>query len=320
MASLAFAGNLLSSAVKTTARRFSRRLRPTWSWGFEVVAMAMKARAAVIEKHDWADQRRMWGAMTAPPGPIFREVTRERVELAGMKAEWFVPKAPESVVLYIHGGSFIYGSIATHAEMVARVAVAAKARVVVFEYRLAPEHPFPAAFDDVLAAYRALRAQGHERIILAGDSAGGNLAAALAIALRDAGDPPAAAVLLSPWVDLAARGGSLETNAAFDYAETGTFERWAECYLASASADDPRASPLRADLSNLPPLFVVVGTAEMLLDQVRAFADKARAAGTRVELFEDPDMIHNGLAFAGLFARCREVERRIGAFVKAVAG
>lgn len=316
MASIAFVGNLVKSAVAATTR--GGRRRPGWSWGFEVIATAMKARAAAIARHDWPTQRRLWAAMTAPPGPIFRKITREKTEIAGMKAEWFVPKDPRNVVLFFHGGSFIYGSIATHAETIARIAIAAEARTLAIEYRLAPEHPFPAAIDDALAAYRALRSQGFERIVLAGDSAGGNLAAAATIALRDAGDPPRAAVLLSPWIDLGARGGSLETNAAFDWAESIDFVRWAECYLAGASADDPRASPIRAGLAGLPPLFVTVGTAEMLLDQVRAFVDRARSAGTRVDLFEDPDMIHDGIAFAGVFERCREVERRIAAFVKSL--
>lgn len=310
----------MRSAAAVSARRRSRGpLRPTWSWGFEVVADAMKTHAAHIGQHDWATQRRLWDAQSAP-SPVFREVTREPTQIAGLRGEWFLPKnaAPKAVVLYLHGGSFIYGSMKTHGEAIARIALASSARVFAADYRLAPEHPFPAQLDDALAAYRALRAQGHERIVIAGDSAGGNLAIVTSLALVEAGDPPAGAVLLSPWVDLTARGGSLESNAPCDYAAPENFPRWAATYLSGAEADDPRASPIFADLSKLPPSLVVIGTAEMLLDQVRAFVDRARAAGAGVEVFEDPDMIHDGIVFAGLFARCREVERRVGAFVKRV--
>jgi monoterpene epsilon-lactone hydrolase len=289
---------------------------PGWLWGFEVVAETLKRHSAALAARSWVEQRAGWRALAQPLTAEVRDVRREPCEIAGLPAAWFTPPGQiRGTVLYLHGGSFIYGSVDTHAETIARLARSSSARVLALDYRLAPEHPFPAAIDDALSVYRALRASGHARVVIAGDSAGGNLAAVTTIALRDEGDPPAGAVLLSPWVDLAARGGSLASNAAYDWAEPDYFDAWARCYLGDHDPSDPRASPLRANLVGLPPLFVVVGTAEMLLDQVRAFADKARRASVEVEVFEDEGMVHNGISLAPMFERCREVERRAGAFL-----
>jgi acetyl esterase/lipase len=317
MSSTAFTGRLLASSIRTTLSRLRRGPRhPGWSWGFEVVIETLRRHSAALARLSWVEQRAGWGALVQPPTPEVRGVRRELCEIAGLPAAWFTPPGqPQGTVLYLHGGSFIYGSIDTHSETIARLARSSAARVLAIDYRLAPEHLFPAAIEDVLSAYRALRASGHERVVIAGDSAGGNLAAVATVALRDAGDPPAGAVLLSPWVDLAARDGSLLTNAAYDWAEPSCFESWARCYLGDHDPSDPRASPLRADLAGLPPLFVVVGTAEMLLDQVRAFVDKAHRASVEVEVFEHEGMVHNGISLAPMFERCREVERRAGAFI-----
>jgi len=325
VASLAFVGNMLGSAITTPFRRMKRGPhRASWSLGFEIVAHALKARAAKIAQLDWAEQRVAWAAMQAP-APILKQVQREPLEHAGMRAEWFSPSegtTSSAVVLFLHGGSFIYGSIETHREMIARIALAAGARVLAIEYRLAPEHPFPAALDDALAAYRALRERGlsSSRVVLAGDSAGGNLALVTAIAARDAGDPPAGVVLLSPWIDLTARGGSLETNASYDYAEPPDFVAWANAYLSGGgSTRDPRVSPTFADLRGLPPTLVILGGAEMLHDQVTGFVARGRAAESAIELFEEPDMIHNFPAFAGMFPGCARAFDRIGEFVRAHA-
>lgn len=310
VASPAFAGNLIAASFAVAARRMRRGpARPSWSYRFEVVATALKARAASIAKLEWLAQRRAWASMTAP-APILRQVVREKTEVAGLYAEWFTPKEGATfpgVVLYIHGGSFIYGSIESHRDVIARIALACSARVCAVEYRLAPEHPFPAAFDDSLAAYRALAAE--HRVVVAGDSAGANLAAAIALVER-----PLACVLLSPWIDLTASGGSLENNQPFDYATEAIFQSWTDCYLAGADPRDPRASPSFGDLSKLPRTLVVLGGAEMLHDQAHAFV---RASGA--ELYEAPDQIHNFPMFAGMFPECGEAYTKIGAFVRASA-
>ncbi len=157
------------------------------------------------------------------------------------------------------------------------------------------------------------------RIVLAGDSAGGNLALVTAMALRDAGDAPAGVVALSPWVDLTARGGSLESNSPYDYAEPKDFEVWAATYLKNGgSTRDPRVSPAYGNLQHLPPTLVLLGGAEMLHDQVTAFVERARAAGSPVELSETCDMIHNFPVFAGMFPVCAPAFDRIGDFVRSV--
>jgi acetyl esterase/lipase len=319
MVSIAFVGELLASSVGVTIARARRGpLRPSWSWTFELIARALKRRAAVIARLDWQSQRKAWSAMNGP-APILRKVKQEPVEHASMRAVWFEPKegpSTTSVVLYLHGGSFIYGSIETHREMLAHLALATGGRVLAIDYRLAPEHPFPAALEDCLRGYRTLRDSGIEasRIVVAGDSAGGNLA--LQVAKAD--DPPAAAILFSPWADLSASGGTLETNAAYDYAEPDDFVRWAACYLSGADVRDPRASPLYHDFAGLPPLFVSVGTAEMIHDQVTELVRRVRDAGVRVELYEHPDGIHNHQVFAGLFPECGAVFERIGRFVREI--
>lgn len=321
MPSLAFLAQLAASTAAVTARRLAHGpSRPTWSWSFEVVADALKKRADDIKRLDAAGQRRAWASMTAPSSALLQVQAKEHT-LAGMRAVTMTPRQGEAraTVLYLHGGSYVYGSIDTHRDILARIALAASARVVAIDYRLAPEHPFPAQLEDALAAYRALIGEGIEprRIAIAGDSAGGGLAASLAIALRGAGDPlPGALLLLSPWVDLTAHGGSMQTHARFDYAEEEDFANWTSWFLGGAPATDPRASPTFADLHGLPPTLVVIGGAEMLLDQVDAFVAKLRAAGVEVERHLDADMIHNGLAFAGLFSRCRVVYDVIGRFVR----
>lgn len=320
MSTVRFLGELVASSVAVTARRTAHgRARPSWSWGFEVVADALKKRSRQIAPLDWPAQRAAWASLSRP-SPVVRAVRREDLQIEHLRAAWFSPRGgprSESIVLYLHGGSYIYGSIDTHLEVIARIVSATRGRVLAVDYRLAPEHPFPAALDDAVAAYRWLAArEPSQRIVIAGDSAGGGLALSTLVALRDEGAPrPAGAILISPWVDLAARGGTLESNAAYDWAEPQDFVLWADTYLAGASPRDPRASPTYADLSSLPPLLVFLGGAEMLRDQVTELASRARAAGTRVDLEIEPDMIHNGPSFAGLFARCRKAYEHVAAFV-----
>jgi acetyl esterase/lipase len=207
------------------ARLRGRPLRAGWSFGFEVIARTLKSNAARVSRLDWAAQRKAWEAMVQP-SPILAKLRFERATIGGVSGEWFIPlDAPERgpVLLYLHGGSFIYGSIAsTHRELIAREAVACGARTFAADYRLAPEHPFPAAIDDAVAAYRGLLASGvaASRVVVGGESAGGNLALVTILRARAEGVPlPAGAVLACPWVDLTARGGSLVDNAPFDWAE-----------------------------------------------------------------------------------------------------
>jgi acetyl esterase/lipase len=246
----------------------------------------------------------------------------EPVDRVGVPAEWIEgPEAQrERVLLYLHGGGYTIGSIATHRGLASRIALAAGIRALIIDYRLAPEHPFPAAVDDATAAYRFLLDQGiaPEQIAIGGDSAGGGLTFATLVALRDAGTPlPAAAIALSPWVDLEGSGESMTTKADVDpmVAPEG-LRQMAELYLNGADPKTPTAAPLHADLSELPPIYVQVGTAETLLDDAIRIVERARQAGVAIELEPFEDLIHVFQAFAPFVPEALDAIEKLGAFVK----
>ena len=250
------------------------------------------------------------------------DVKREKVSAGGVPAEWVVAENadPDRVILYLHGGGYVIGSINTHRELGSRLSRAAAARVLLIDYRLAPEHPHPAAVDDAVAAYRWLLSQGvnPSRMAIGGDSAGGGLTVATLVAVRDAGLPlPAAGVCLSPWVDLEGIGESMTTKAAADpMVQRDGLLKMAAAYLAGQNPRTPLASPLYADLSGLPPLLIQVGTAETLLDDSTRLAERARKSGVQVTLEPWEDMIHVWQAFASLLPEGRQAIDRIGEFVK----
>lgn len=222
----------------------------------------------------------------------------EKIDIDGLKAEWLLPHDPgwSGTLLYLHGGGYIVCGPDTHRPMVATLARRAKARALLIDYRLAPEHPFPAAVEDALKAYRWLIAQGTppESIAVAGDSAGGGLTLALLLALRDAGDPlPAGAALLSPWTDLAMSGWTHLTHRKRDpmLSVEGALLA-ARHYLGGTSPTDPLASPLYGRFGGLPPLLIHVGGNEILLDDSLRLAERARAAGVTVEIKVWPDLPH----------------------------
>jgi acetyl esterase/lipase len=219
------------------------------------------------------------------------------VSAGGVAAEWAAAvDADPGVILYLHGGAYALGSINTHREFVARLAHAAGVRGLAIDYRLAPEHPFPAALEDVTTAYDWLLAEGvaPSRIILAGDSAGGGLALATLVALRDAGKPlPGGAVCISPWTDLTLTGASIQDKAQLDFIlDAGSLEMYARLYAGERDRASPLISPLFADLRDLPPLLIQVGTDEILLDDARRCAARARQAGVDVTLEVWDGMFH----------------------------
>lgn len=225
----------------------------------------------------------------------------------------------DRLILYFHGGGYATGSIATHRDLACRLSAVSGVRVLLVDYRLAPEHPFPAAVADGTAVYHYVLQNGFtpEQIILGGDSAGGGLALALLLALRDGGQAlPAAAFALSPWVDLALTGESLHSNAANDPVLTmAQLQEFAGWYLGNTDPHTPLASPLYADLKGLPPLLIQVGTAEILLDDARRLAAQAEAAGVPVTLDEWPEMIHGWQGFAAFLPEAFEALERMGTFV-----
>lgn len=221
--------------------------------------------------------------------------------------------------LHLHGGGYVMGDPGGSRGFTTALALAIQARIVSLDYRLAPDHPFPAAVDDALAAYADLLAQGTPaaRIAIGGESAGGGLAVAALLAIREAGLPlPACAVAMSPWVDLTCAGGSFDTCAARDPLLTrGVLLEMADQYL---QGHDPRsrlASPVGADLSGLPPLLIQVGADEVLLDDAVALAERARVAGVRTQLEVWPDMIHVWQMFAGALPEADEAIRHVTDFL-----
>ena len=244
------------------------------------------------------------------------------VDAGGVNAEWTsTPGAdPGRVILFLHGGGYISGSLASHRHMVAQAGREAQARTLALGYRLAPEHPFPAALEDAVAGYRYLLSQGiaPERIAMAGESAGGGLAVAALVQLRDAGMAlPACLWCSSPWVDLAMTGGSMTLKAAVDpLIQKAYLAELAAMYLHGADPLTPMASPLHADLHGLPPLLIQVGSAETLLDDAVRLAAAAGAADLRTTLQVWPDMIHAWHLFFPQLDAGRRSLVEAGAFVR----
>ncbi|MBI5322450.1 alpha/beta hydrolase [Bradyrhizobium sp.] len=244
------------------------------------------------------------------------------VAAGGVDGEWIVPAdaAPGRAILYFHGGGFRLGSVASHRDLIARIAAASGCRVLAVNYRLAPEHRFPAALEDAVAAYAWLREQGLKsgNIALAGDSAGGNLVLTAMLSLRDRGEPlPAAGVLMSPWTDLAATGGSYESRAAADPThQRSMILALAKGYLGEdGDPKNPLASPLYADLSGLPPLLIHAGDRETVRDDATMLAEKASAAGVETELQVWEGMIHVFQMFPEI-PQAREAVAVIAAFLR----
>ena len=257
----------------------------------------------------------MAAAATLPEG-----TSVDAVEAGSVPAEWVsAPGAdPGLVIMYLHGGAYVAGSLNTHRGLAARLSAAAGGFVFTVDYRLAPEHPHPAAVDDAVTAYRWLLEHGSDptRMVIAGDSAGGGLTVATLLALRDAGDPmPAAAVCISPWTDLECAGESMTTKADEDpMIRPQSLADQAALYVGGGDPRAPLVSPIHADLSGLPPLLIHVGTAETLLDDATRLAAKAEAGGVDVTLETWDDMIHVWHAFEPL-PEAREAVEQIGRFV-----
>jgi acetyl esterase/lipase len=224
-------------------------------------------------------------------------------------------------ILYFHGGGYVIGSTATHRELARRLSVAADADVLVIDYRLAPENPFPAAVEDAVSAYRWLIGQGCEPadIAIAGDSAGGGLTVATLVSLRDQGIPlPACGVCISPWVDMEGLGESMNSRASLDpMVQREGLVGMADTYLDGADPRTPLAAPLYADLSNLPPLLIQVGTSETLYDDSTRLAERAGAAGVETSFESWEEMIHVWHLFAPMLDEGQRAIERIGEFVRA---
>ncbi|MBM3273223.1 alpha/beta hydrolase [Candidatus Kaiserbacteria bacterium] len=242
--------------------------------------------------------------------------------LPGLAAEWIRHPAYRSsgpVMLHLHGGSYTGGSITSHRPLVSNIARVTRGRALLIEYRLAPEHPFPAALDDAVMVYRwLLQNDIHpQQIVISGDSSGGGLALAALLALRDGGQPlPAAAVCISPWTDMVCDSETWVTNEPHDvFANTQSARRSAKMYLNGLDPRTPLASPLYADLGRLPPILIQVGSEEVLLNDSVRFAEKAHQAGVDVRLEVWKGMTHGWHYAAPFLPEGRAAIEAIGKFI-----
>ena len=249
-----------------------------------------------------------------------------RVNAGGVTAEWVTAEGASDsrVVLYFHGGGYIIGSPRTHRPMLAELSHASGARVLALDYRLAPEHPFPAPVEDSVAAYRWMLNEGYDpaRIAVAGDSAGGGLTVAMMVQARYVGLPtPGAGVCISPWVDMEGLGDSMETRAEADpmVMKEGLLLS-AKTYLGGNDPRAPLAAPLYADLRGLPPVLIQVGDAEVLLDDSTRLAGVAREAGVEVQMEVWDDMIHVWHLFAPILPEGKQAISQAGEFIRKHTG
>ncbi len=260
-------------------------------------------------------------ARVAPDQP--KGVSRRETAIGGVPSECHVVSgcSPDRTILYLHGGAFVSGSPRTHRGIAGRLARAAAARVVVPEYRLAPEHPFPAAVEDAAAVYRGLLARGArpERLAIAGESAGGNLVFALLLKLKEEGAPlPGAAVAMSPFVDMTGEAESLRTNAERDpLLHVDGFPTVVNAYAPGRDPTDPLLSPLYGDLKGLPPCLILCGSDEILLDDAVRMRDALLAAGVEAELEIWPEMPHAWPVFARLIPEGGSAIGRMASFLRA---
>jgi epsilon-lactone hydrolase len=291
----------------------------------ELIALLRSRRRAPGEPIDIPRMRleleNLAAALTSPSGVSVRPVTAGTVPSLVVEPEG---GAGEARLVYLHGGGYVIGSSQSHIDVAARLSCAAGARVLSVDYRLAPEHPFPAAVNDAVGAYRWWVRAGVDprRTVIVGDSAGGGLAIATLVALRDGGHPlPAAAVCFSPWVDLEGLGKSMIRNADTD--PNINLEELlivADLYLAGADPRSPLAAPLYADLRGLPPLLILASSAETLLDDSLRLARRARQAGVPVRLDIWNHMVHAWPVVAALLPEGREAIEQVAAFVRQAIG
>jgi epsilon-lactone hydrolase len=304
------------SVLYISVRRWLQGPRlPNWNWALETSMHFLKTQTTIaFDMPSMADGREYEDALVFS-SPAFDKVVIEPVDQP-VKGHWYQPKSEvrHVTVLYLHGGGYAYYSKA-HQNMIALVTLAVKSHTFALDYRLTPEFPFPAQLEDALAAYRWLLETGvmPERLVVIGDSAGGNLVMALLLALRDARLPlPALGICLSPWTDVSNSGASMTTNASYDWVEERMAVQWAGWFCQDANATDPLISPIHANLRDLPPIYLQAGSAEILYDMIRSFADCAEKQGAHVRLDVWSNMPHDFQAFGSLTSESQEALRRIG--------
>ncbi len=295
-----------------------------WTWVFELATAFLKRQERIaFSLPRITEQREFMDAIVVRSTELVH-MQIEPVKIGTVMGRWFVPQtAPaECMVLYLHGGGYAF-SVRAHDNLIAFVALAARARTFALDYRLSPEHPFPAQLEDAQAAYQWILSSGipSNRIVIAGDSAGGNLALVLLLALRDAQQPlPALAVCLAPWTDMDCSYTSMKENEPYDWIEQRMVVRWARWLCQGTDFKNPLVSPVRGDFSGLPPIYIQAGDAEILIDMIREFASKAREQGAQITLEEWKQMNHVFQAYGTFTPQSKEALKRIGEVIQQVMG
>jgi acetyl esterase/lipase len=307
-----------SRALLDTLR--APRSLPQRSWTTELMFRFIKGllEASKGQSIPWLRQRQNLLKLYTP---AYSRVVFESTTLVGVAVQWCRPKRlsqRRAIVIYFHGGGYVIGSVNGYHNTLAALSIASDCAVLGVDYRLGPEHPFPAAHDDCLAVCRHLLENDPDtHVILAGDSAGGALALACHLALAKDGDSPlpCALALISPWVDPGAKHGSMLANAGTDFLDLEITTSWLSHYLAGASPDNARVNFTRQDLSSLPPTYIQAAGAEILLDQIQAFAERAQQSGVALTLDIYAGQFHVFQTFSPFVGNSSAAIVKLGEFI-----
>lgn len=253
-------------------------------------------------------------------GKLPEGIAVESLDIAGVPSEWLRPKEAdqEKLIFYVHGGGYVSGSLNDHRGVVSKISKLSGINCLHFEYRLAPEHPFPKGLEDSLAVYQAILKQGYDpaQIIIMGESAGGGLALALLLAMIEQGiDLPKAGVVISPWTDLSCSGDSYRTKNKYSLAPLDSWTVFSHHYVGNNDVRNPLISPLFGDLKGVPPLLINAGESDELFDDGRLFAEKAKRAGVHVRFTAGRGMVHCYPLMAPLFREATEAMNEIVEFI-----
>jgi len=305
-------------SVVRVRRMMRGPLRPSWSDDYETLAMILHHYAKRSTMLPLQIQRRAAEGLLLSSS-VVKETEFEPADADGVPAEWFRHERshPQRVLLYLHGGGYSIGSIDSHRDIISRLCRECAMTCLALDYRLAPEHPFPAQLEDSTRAYRWLLEHGNDpsNIVVAGESAGGGLTLSTLVKLRQEGVPlPAGAVCISPWIDLEALSASMTFNARYDYLTKKVLRVYARRFVREDQLRDPLAAPLYADLHGLPPLLIQAGGAEVLLDDATRLADRARDAGVDTTLDVWEDMIHAWHVFGTFIPQAKQAIADIAVF------
>ena len=311
------AAEIGQSILAVSARRTLKGPRqPGWNWVAELGTEILKRHVTTAFKMRDVGEARAYLDSVVVSSPAISEVNITPVVQEKFRGSWFAQRSAEAhvTVLYLHGGGYSFYPQA-YANFISLITLAANSRTFALDYRLSPEHRFPAQLEDALNAYRWLLETGTDpdSLIFAGDSAGGNLALALLLAVRDSRLPlPALVVALSPATDFESKHASIVGNQAFDWIDKQMLEKWADWFCEPRQRCHPLVSPLRADWRGLPPIYIQAGRSEILYDSIQAFADRAQSQGAGVVLETWKNMNHVFQMFGPDVPQSAEALRRIG--------